>query len=305
MAGCLGARGGLPGLMQVRGRFEAWEQAGLRWRGGDAVPPKHGDIPDTACLWRPRARAASFTGGKTRIPQRDDLHTVLRGPDELPTSATRTVQSFLDTTCHPKRPVPFAAGQPLAALMRGGHPGAPPYTLLRRLPGAATRASGSLVRDFARAAGRTGLFSDHVRFQTIPERVFCLMRRGWRIAREKSPRWWTPSSTAGFSPTFFGARRPLMAAVVVIDGLDTAGGWEAGSDLFPIAPPPYLRVCTGAPADGGRPPTAAPGWRKLGWSSPAWRTAAFRSSTGRAWAGLAQLRRAGRPKPELFTGFIP
>ena len=32
----------------------------------------------------------------------------------------------------------------------------------------------------------------------------------------------------------------------MIDGLDEAGGWEGGADLFPIAPPPYLRVVAAA-----------------------------------------------------------
>ena len=52
-----------------------------------------------------------------------------------------------------------------------------------------------------------------------------------------------------------------------LDGLDEDTGWSAAEDLFPLAPPPHLKVLIAARQLAGDP--AGQGWlNQLGWAAP-------------------------------------
>ena len=65
-------------------------------------------------------------------------------------------------------------------------------------------------------------------------------------------------------------RRPPLdgkPVLVVLDGLDEASDWQPGVDLFPVSPPPGLRVLASARYIAGD--VDEQGWlRRLGWDSP-------------------------------------
>src|SRR6185503_14334721 len=177
-------------------------------------------------------------------------NTVLRGPDELPTRYDARVQSFLEYYLGTaERPVPFGGrADSLAALDAWlDDAGAPPYLLLAAPAGRGK--SGLLAHWMARLSDRAGgphlvYFPISVRFQTNTESVVfaSLAARLAHLHGEKVTPLVDAQQYRGLVADYL--RRPPPQdgkLLVVIDGLDEAGGWEAGADLFPIAPPPYLR----------------------------------------------------------------
>lgn len=111
----------------------------------------------------------------------------------------------------------------------------------------------------------------------------------------------TLRSTLGTSPEHWRALMsgylrslpPGRRLLLILDGLDEAAGWELGHDLFPLGPPPGLRVVVSARLTASAP--AAANWiARLGWSRPGLARA---MSLGRlSAAGMEQaLRSMGAP----------
>ncbi|MEP7356115.1 MAG: ATP-binding protein, partial [Anaerolineales bacterium] len=217
-----------------------------------------------------------FTGGKHEYHNETIYNTVLRGPDELPTRYDGRVQSFLEYYLGTaQRPVPFGGrAANLAALDRWlAEAGAPPYALLAAPAGRGK--SGLLAHWVARLSERGGgphlvYFPISIRFQTNTESVVfaSLAARLAHLHGEKVSPLVDAQQYRGLFADYL--RRPPPnggRVLVVMDGLDEAGGWEAGADLFPIAPPPHLRVVAAARLMAGDLDGSA--WlAQLGWEQP-------------------------------------
>ena len=218
----------------------------------------------------------AFTGGKHEYHYETIYNTLLRGPDELPTRYDGRVQSFLEYYLGTaERPVPFGGREAsLAALDRWlAEAGAPPYTLLAAPAGRGK--SGLLANWVARLSERPGgphlvYFPISVRFQTNTESVVfaSLAARLAHLHGEKVSALVDAQQYRGLFGDYLRRAPPDGGRLlVVVDGLDEAGGWTAGADLFPIAPPPHLRVLAAARLRAGDPDGSA--WlAQLGWDPP-------------------------------------
>ncbi len=179
----------------------------------------------------------------------------------------------------PDQPAPFGGrAADLAALDAWlADPAAPPYALLAAPAGRGK--SGLLAHWVTRLAlaqmGGAPLrhivfFPISIRFNTNTESVVfaALAARLARLYGEAQPEARDVQQYRGVFAEYLQRAAPAdVPVLLVLDGLDEAIGWSAAEDLFPLAPPPHLKVLIAARQLAGDP--LGQGWlNQLGWAAP-------------------------------------
>jgi hypothetical protein len=173
-----------------------------------------------------------------------------------------------------ENPVPFGGREPEMAFLDGwlANPSAPPYVLLTAPAGRGKTAL--LVQWLRRLEGRSDIATAFVpvsiRFRTNQASVV-FASLAVRLANLcERP---LPSSVAVSAEEWRGIVSGYLAGspvqgktlLVIVDSVDEAADWTAGPDLFPLDPPPGLRVVVSARFLAGD--TNPQAWReRLGWT---------------------------------------
>jgi hypothetical protein len=202
---------------------------------------------------------------------------ILRGFDELPTRYDARVRNCLEYYLGtPDQPAPFGGRQADLERLDAwlAEPEAPNYTLLTAPAGRGK--SALLAHWIAHLEGRTDDDHPHiiywpvsVRFNTNLEGVAfaALAARMAHLHGEPIAGDWNAGTYRGMFSDFL--RRPPSdgrRVLVILDGLDEAAGWSVGADLFPLIPPPHLRVLVAARPLAGDADESA--WlTRLGWEA--------------------------------------
>jgi hypothetical protein len=203
------------------------------------------------------------------------LKRLLQGFEKLGTDYAARIQNFLDnylgTADHA---VPFGGrDQELRQLDEWlDSANAEPYLLLSG--GAGSGKSALLAQWSRRLLGRDEctvvLVPVSIRFRTnLAGVVFpILATRLAEIHGERTPRGDTPPEVwRGVVSTYLARELPPgRRLVLVLDGLDEGADWNAGPDLFPLAPPSGLRIVASARHTAVAPDSDT--WlRRLGWDA--------------------------------------
>lgn len=203
------------------------------------------------------------------------VNQIVQGLGDLPTHYDGPVRNFFEYYLGtPDRPAPFGGREAdLAALDKWLDDANVPRYLLLAAP-AGRGKSALLAHWIARLEQRSDSSKVHTVFFPISARfnsnreavVFpALYARIAHVHGDKATR---AADAYEYRNVFMDyVRRPPpdgRRALVVLDGLDEAAGWEAGADLFPTEPPPHLRVVVAARVLAGDLAWLA----QLGWDTP-------------------------------------
>lgn len=200
------------------------------------------------------------------------INQIIQGLGDLPTHYDGPVRNFLEYYLGAAdSPAPFGGRQADLTELNAwlADPSAPPYLFLSAPAG---RGKSALIAQWvAQLQGRadldTAFFPISLRFSTNRENVVfaALYARLAQLFGERATQALDVQLYRGAFDDYL--RRPLpngKRLLIILDGLDEAAGWEAGSGLFPTAPPPHLRVVVSARVLGGDLDWLT----QLGWESP-------------------------------------
>jgi hypothetical protein len=221
---------------------------------------------------REAARAQSALFNRLVVAQLDRILNALAPAvlSDFRASIKNFISSYLGT---PQDPKPFGGREAvLRELSDWLDEGGQPYLVLAAEAGRGKTAL--LVRWSERLAARRDLrvifIPVSIRFETnSPEFVFGALAAALAgYHGEQTP--WGLRQLSGWQlrdlclSFMTRERRSGPRALVILDGLDEAVGWEAGPSLFPTSPPDWLRVVVSARLRPDRPDAAA--WAScLGW----------------------------------------
>jgi uncharacterized protein YeeX (DUF496 family) len=216
-----------------------------------------------------------------RVREKSDFHTVVntftQGLRELPTDYVTRVKSFLaEYLGSPQHPVPFGGRSKDFAYLDNWltDSQASPYLLLAAPAGRGK--SALLVRWCQRLLAQQDLavayFPVSIRFRTnlagvsFPSLVALLARlHGEKVPADPNMH---EEVWRGLFVDYI--TRPLpdkRALVLILDGVDEAADWMVGPDLFPLNPPPGLRIVLSARHLANDEDASA--WlKRLGWTRP-------------------------------------
>ena len=233
-----------------------WVRLGVAGVGDLAVMPR----PSAALVDDPEVIARQFTAGMSALATDYEVRFA------------NFLAEYLGSAEHP---VPF--GGRAADLERLEYwltdPSASPYMLLTAAAGGGK--SALLAHWFERLVGRdvaVVFVPISIRFRTSQAGVaFAAMAARLAKINDRA----LPSTIAVSAEEWRGLvaeylKEPRQSAsqlLLILDGVDEATDWEPGPDLFPLEPPPKLRVVVSARSLGDDPDAAR--WLdRLGWSRP-------------------------------------
>jgi len=243
--------------------YQANRNGPVAINGGDAIDAR--DSQGTVI--KPQGPVTQYFG---------PVHQLTEGINRLPTDYAIRIQNFLtEYLGTPQHPVPFGGRQAMLEILDAwlSNPTAPPYLLLAAPAGRGKSAvlahwsihlepdpNVSVVFIPVSIRFRTNLAG--VVFAALAARLAVLYGEKVLITDQSAEFW------RGIASSYLS--RPLpdgRSLVVILDGVDEAADWEPGADLFPLAPPPGVRVMVAARYRAGD--ADATGWlRCLGWERP-------------------------------------